>query len=1002
MKKKYIKILEKDIKKSFTIKRIILNLIFIITVFIYNDFFSNFINNYFTPKVFPNSFLVISIFILILFLSFIGISYKILKNKYNNSTNEINLIFLILFLVCYFSYWIPENKWTLVKFEFGGLNVFYVNLIIIILILTLFVIFIRYLDYLGENKEIESANNILLDDSPILIKADDKLDYQETVKNLTDILYNDNHKKSFTIGLVGPWGNGKSSVLKMVEKELEEKICMNNSPFIIFNFLPYLNHKENDIINEFFTCLSNELKPYSGKLSDLITEYSSTITDIYENKNILGFIESHVTDFKNSSANELYSLINDMLSDVNKKIIVFIDDLDRLNKDEILQVFKLIRNTADFRNTTFVVAMDKEYVLRSLKKSKKIFHSSFIDKFFQLEIYLPEIDKSKLKERFLLELNSSILNGGSPDFGYKIMEAIDNEGNLFNDYVKNIRDVKRLVNQVIYDFPSTGGEIDMKDFLNFTYFKLKFPNFIYILKQGIGDIIELDDQGKYNLKEKIDGNENNSESFSSDKIFKILSKQQSFNPKKYELYNEEFFNNCLLEDQTIDCENKYLLLKTLAFMFGIENTNNDVSSIKNENNLRILLEQKVPKNRLINNEFTTLINSELENIINIIDEFYKNNKLEQLLSRFNFFTASKNESEYKNSILALVYIFEKRRDFSIYEANIILQISVFAHKLNDEEEGLNIDLKQWSLENIFQNKTFNIETRVLLLGHLRNGALGSKFKVTLWRFKPLELNELILKLFQEYLEDSASLISNPNNYSLYHVYHTIKSGIKNEVTKKIIEFWSTSNLELLCAQITDLDSWPSSSFKIADVINEFFNSKINFIQFVKSHKDSNNSEIEEFLALYNLLQISEFKYTCMFKFEKSTLMLAKIEYLKQFKIGKDENQGLTQLVLETNSLNFIEGLHSQKDLERKYGIRIHEYNFSNNVVYYMFVYLKENLGNNPVLSFTQELYRSILPFTDWEKTAFVANNIDNGKNLIPQKNNNYYLKVISIEPRKKQ
>lgn len=520
-------------------KRVILNFLFVFLMLFYKDFFNSIIYDYLTPNVFNVSPFAFLIYFIILLFLVIGLGFKLFKDNYNFSINEINSILIALFLLLNFNYFNSDKKWNLSSFEIIGFKIELSFLLLVAVLVILVLIIIYNCFFRKKVKQINLISNYLLGDSPITKDVDDVLDYQETVNKLTKILKNDNHNKSFTIGLVGPWGNGKSSVFQMVKKRLMKNDEGKKNDFITFDFLPYLNHNEDDIINEFFTSLSNELRPYSGKLSNLLDEYSSKLTDLYENKNVLGFIENHVTNFKDSSANELYQLINEMLIDIDKKIIVFVDDLDRLNKNEILQVFKLIRNTADFRNTIFIVAMDKEYVLKSLKKSKKIFNSSFIDKFFQLEIYLPEIDKSKLKENFLLELNSSILNDGSPDFVYKIKEAIDNNGNLFNDYVKNLRDVKRLVNQVIYDYPNTGGEINLKDFLNFTYFKLKFPNFINILKQGIGDFIEVN-EGLYELKKVEPKKNKNDNSLRSNKLFKILEKLHYFDPKKYEIYKDEF------------------------------------------------------------------------------------------------------------------------------------------------------------------------------------------------------------------------------------------------------------------------------------------------------------------------------------------------------------------------------------------------------------------------------------------------------------------------------
>lgn len=890
-----------------------------------------------------------------------------------------------------------ESNWVFSSYNFFNYSIDYIDFLIFLLFIFLLFNLVRFIKNINI-KSINKSNNQFLNDEAIEFDKEDKLNYKPIVDKTTNILLNENFEKSFTIGLVGPWGNGKSSVLNLIYKKINEK-RINDT--ITINFQPYLNHNEDDIINEFFTSLSNELSKYNGKLSDVLEEYSEKVTNLYDNKNVFGLIKDHVTNFNDSTAGELYKLINTMLTETNKKIIVFIDDLDRLNEKEILEILKLIRNTADFRNTIFLVAMDKQYVLRRLKESSKISNTSFIDKFFQLEIYLPEIDNSFLREYFISELSMSYLNDETSDFSFRIKNAIEDKSNLFNDYIKNIRDVKRLINQVIYDYPNTGGEIDFKDFLNFTYFKLKFPNFINILKLGIRDFIELDSGGIYNLKKISEDEFTDAKQYTQEKWFKILSKNKNFNPKQYDLYKQYNFKNCLIEDYDIDCDNKFLLLKTLAFLFGDENIVNDVNSIKYENNLGILLEQKVYKNKLLNKEFKDLFKSDLTNIKSLINDFNRDNKLQQLLSRFRFFTSSKEANEYKNAILILVYLFDERNNFSLNEQTIINQIAIFSDKLNSFfENQYESNIKNWSLENIFENHEFNLETRLLLFGYLKNGNLGNKVP-NFWGFNDKsEVHKIIIRLFKEFLDDYISYnINKKNDYLIFNIYNLIKLEIESDLKNIIKETWINKNLELFCVHVTNFDTWSALAFKISDIVNEFFNSKKDYIDFVKNHKEAKTPQIREFLSLYKLLEISEFKYSCIYTFEKSFLMLNKIEYQKKINRDEDENKDLIQLVLKTNSESLYKKLQRNNNLTKAYNYRIHKLSNSNDELYFLFVYLNKKLQKDPVLTFSQKLYHSIFPIEDWENEAFVASNIKNGKNLIPQKNNNNYLKIYSIIPR---
>jgi len=60
----------------------------------------------------------------------------------------------------------------------------------------------------------ENTNEFKNDD-PIFKFDDDRLGYLPIIKRLSGILITEKHKKSFSVGLIGPWGNGKSSVINL-------------------------------------------------------------------------------------------------------------------------------------------------------------------------------------------------------------------------------------------------------------------------------------------------------------------------------------------------------------------------------------------------------------------------------------------------------------------------------------------------------------------------------------------------------------------------------------------------------------------------------------------------------------------------------------------------------------------------------------------------------------------------------------------------------------------
>ncbi len=96
---------------------------------------------------------------------------------------------------------------------------------------------------------------------------------------------------------------------------------------------------------------------------------------------------------------------------LSKRILVLIDDFDRLSKDEIEEVLKLIDNNAAFSNLVFLTAYDKEQVNKIFGDTYKTPDACFVDKFFNLEYSIPIRPYSYLSKYLEDSLVSQILYG---------------------------------------------------------------------------------------------------------------------------------------------------------------------------------------------------------------------------------------------------------------------------------------------------------------------------------------------------------------------------------------------------------------------------------------------------------------------------------------------------------------------------------------------------------------------------------------------------------------
>lgn len=859
---------------------------------------------------------------LILMLAFISSVFllfkKLIINKYQPAPAEYTIISLLSILLLYYRFDLNGLNWNLHSIvQYKWFSIKYIDLVLVLALLYFgFSCFSRIRKAI---KKPAPVNNFLISDDPISATGQDQVNFSPIIEKLTAILLHDKHPKSISIGLVGPWGNGKSSLIQLVKNKIDESEQFEKKEIISIHFLPYLNHNESEIINEFFTLLSNQLAPYNGKLSNQILDYSEKLTDLYQNKNLKNFLEDHVTNFSKSSACELYENINTMLGETDKKIIVFIDDLDRLNQKEILQTLKLIRNTANFTNTFFVLAMDKQYVIKRLTAKGNILDTKFVDKFFQLEIYLPEIESSLLKKYFVSEM----LHPFSPaptDLELRLNAALREPNLLFEDYIKNFRDVKRVVNQIKYDISLFNEDfyyLNLKDFINFTFFKLKFPNMVKQLNDSRGDFLTVDKiKGTYNLKEVPKDPKGIVENLIFSSANESIGSIKHLD--RYELYAKVVSEDGYCgTDEKISRSDNALLVKTMAHLFGYENTPEGQDSIRFINNFQMLVQQRIFPNYFKQAEFEVLFTAENQSLKSELLNIKAQGKSEQLIGRLNYFFTD-NPEKLCRTIEYLTIIYEMDGVESHYNLDTFKLIEKFGGQLYEVfgEDRIK-EYQKWLDESLFSNDSYSYETRLFII-------------ITIWKIK--DMNELwkleefyitnkAVELYEKYLSRYETVLWDVDNFKAYSLYHGVKLLNKNKVNKILKDFWNRNSIELLCAQLTELDPFSNTAFRISETVTEIFGSRDKYIDFVKAHRDSHMPEIMEFIDLFKLLKAINFHYTLEYDFEHSPLMLNKIR-ISQDEPGR-EGYGLRirhpQIIVKITDIDLGYHFAAEANYKEKYG-----------------------------------------------------------------------------------
>lgn len=223
---------------------------------------------------------------------------------------------------------------------------------------------------------------------------------REVCKSVHNILQSCFYEEgSFTFSITGSWGSGKTTFINM----LKEGYNKDNSVSVIV-FEPWKNDTPHSIVNAFFKMLDIELSNYIPNISYKIQEYAKLLLD----KEVPYFIKIIGKYLSESNKENPYELIKNKLKETKHKIVVFIDDIDRMKESEIKEILRLIRNTGNFPYMQYILAYDKKYVCETLSNSGIKNPDLYLEKFINVELNLPKIEERVICNELLNRIKSTI------------------------------------------------------------------------------------------------------------------------------------------------------------------------------------------------------------------------------------------------------------------------------------------------------------------------------------------------------------------------------------------------------------------------------------------------------------------------------------------------------------------------------------------------------------------------------------------------------------------
>lgn len=317
----------------------------------------------------------------------------------------------------------------------------------------------------------------LSSDSPVIDPAEDAYGYVGFAKNLAKAICITPSPSGLVMAINAPWGAGKSSLLNFVKYELKT-VHARDCPIII-DFNPWWFNGRDQLASQLLAQFSSRLSNESTQLltiGSLIAEYSSALSQAVALSTGIPWIDMPVNFFlkllkrKPKEVPQTKAAVAKSLANLKRRILVVIDDLDRLTPDEIRELFKVVKALADFPNVIYLLSFDQDVVADALLQSLGVDGSAYLEKIVQAPFSLPAVEKLRLQNKFFSDLNHLVDSLPQPKFDTTYWGNVYYDG--LDHFVRKPRDVVRLINALAVTYPSVAGEVNPVDFIALEFLRV--------------------------------------------------------------------------------------------------------------------------------------------------------------------------------------------------------------------------------------------------------------------------------------------------------------------------------------------------------------------------------------------------------------------------------------------------------------------------------------------------------------------------------------------------
>lgn len=315
-------------------------------------------------------------------------------------------------------------------------------------------------------------------DAPITQPPEDKFSRAAFAQRIAHTIRAQRDPASIVVGVYGPWGDGKTSVLNLIEHTLAE-----DGRTVPIRFNPWRLGGETEMFVGFFETLADAIdtKLTTGRerVGKLVKDYGALLKPIpFAGDAAAGAAAAVGGALSETNLSKARARIEQLLAESGQRVVILMDDIDRLDKAEIQAIFRLVKVAADFEHTAYVLAFDASVVVAALAEryaSGTSHGDSFMEKIIQLPLHLPPVAPEAL-----LQTTLETVVVGLEQAGIMLSEAEAAEFRSAFDRavlprIRTPRMGKRYGNAVLFALPMIGDEVRPIDLLLIEAMRVFYP-----------------------------------------------------------------------------------------------------------------------------------------------------------------------------------------------------------------------------------------------------------------------------------------------------------------------------------------------------------------------------------------------------------------------------------------------------------------------------------------------------------------------------------------------